>query len=95
MKVDKETLYKLAHLARIEIDPKDEKTLLSDLEEILTWIQKLEELDTSSIEDYPHMSHERNVFREDLASNELTREEALKNAPSHDEQFFRVPKVLE
>lgn len=94
MKIDKETLHKLAHLARIEIDPEKEEMLLKDLEQILEWMEKLKEVDTSDIKDVPHMSSEINTFREDVAANKLTRDQALKNAPDHNGEFFKVPKVL-
>lgn len=95
MNIDKKTLLKLAHLARVEIDPADEKSLIKDMQQILTWMEKLGELDTSSIESSLHMSPEKNVFREDEGKNLLTTEESLKNAPQKAGPFFKVPKVLD
>ena len=94
MKVTKETLHKMAHLARLEVDPKDEPQLINDLTEILTWVEKLNELDTSDVEPLTHMSAEVNLYRKDKAANRLDRKDALKVAPDHNEQFFIVPKVI-
>lgn len=95
MKIDRQTIEKLAHLARIEIDPKKEKDLIADMEEILSWVEKLDELDTANVEPLTQMSFETNSFRPDVAKNELTRKEALTNSPDPDPQYFKVPKVLE
>ena len=94
MKVDKPTLAKVAHLSRLNIAPSEEERLLNDLSEILTWVEKLKEVDTSNIEPMTHMTKEVNRMREDVASTDLTSEQALKNAPKKDEAFFKVPKVL-
>jgi len=95
MKLDKETLRKMAHLARIEINPADEETLLSDMEQILSWIEKLNELDTSDIAPLTHMSLEKNTWREDEPKTSLTREAALGQAPAHDDEHYLVPRVIE
>ncbi|GAB2523502.1 Asp-tRNA(Asn)/Glu-tRNA(Gln) amidotransferase subunit GatC [Spirosoma aerophilum] len=95
MKVDHETLHKIAHLARLEVQPDEEAALLNSLNGVLTWMEQLNEVDTTGIEPLTHMSTETNVLREDIAGNHLPREKALSNAPQHDEQFFEVPKVLE
>jgi aspartyl-tRNA(Asn)/glutamyl-tRNA(Gln) amidotransferase subunit C len=56
--------------------------------------KKLNELDTTGVEPLLHMSDEINVLREDEVKGSISREEALKAAPLHDEQFFKVPKVI-
>ena len=94
MKVDKETLEKVAHLARLSIQPEEQDQLLKDMGEILNWVEKLSEVDTDGIEPLTHMTQEVNVLRADLANKTIEREEALKNAPDQDGQFFKVPKVL-
>ncbi len=94
MNVDKESLYKVAHLARLNIKPEEEDKLMKDMSDILTWVEKLKELDTDSVEPLTHMSSEINVLRNDVAQQTITTEEGLKNAPEHDEHFFKVPKVL-
>ncbi|MVM32267.1 Asp-tRNA(Asn)/Glu-tRNA(Gln) amidotransferase subunit GatC [Spirosoma sp. HMF4905] len=95
MKVDHETLEKIAHLARLEVRPEEEADLLNSLNGVLTWMEQLNEIDTTGVEPLTHISLETNVLREDVVGNHLSREKALSNAPQHDEQFFEVPKVLE
>ena len=69
--------------------------MLQDLNKILNWVDQLRELDTESVEPLIHMSEEVNVMREDIVFNSVSHEEALKNAPRKDSDYFRVPKVLE
>ena len=95
MKVDHEALQKIAHLARLEISPEEEIDLLNSLNGVLTWMEQLNEVDTTGVAPLTHMSDETNVLRDDVAGNHLPREQALVNAPQHDDQFFEVPKVLE
>lgn len=94
VKIDKETLHKIAHLARLEIDPDKEEGYIKDLEDILTWVEKLNELDTEGVEPLTNMSFEVNAFREDIKEEPLSHERALKHAPKKDEDYFRVPRVL-
>lgn len=94
MNVDKETLHKVAHLARLNIKPEEEAKLLSDMSDILSWVEKLKEVDTDQVEPLTHMTREVNVMRADEAQKTIERADALKNAPKKDEQFFKVPKVL-
>lgn len=95
MKVDSEALQKIAHLARLEVRPEEETDLLSSLNGVLTWMEQLNEVDTTGVEPLTHMSDETNVLRDDVVGNHLPREQALANAPQHDGQFFEVPKVME
>lgn len=95
MKVDKDALQKIAHLARLEVRPEEEADLLNSLNEVLTWMEQLNEVDTTGVEPLTHISHEMNVLREDIVANQLPREQALANAPQHDGQFFEVPKVMD
>ncbi|MEM9329450.1 MAG: Asp-tRNA(Asn)/Glu-tRNA(Gln) amidotransferase subunit GatC, partial [Bacteroidota bacterium] len=95
MKVDKSTLEKVAHLARVEVPKEMEKQVIADLEKILTWVEKLNEVNTKDVEALTHMSFERNALREDDPKNTLTRSQGLANAPEHDKEYFKVPKVLD
>lgn len=95
MKIDKNTLRKIAHLARLEFDPKHEETMIKSMTTILDWVEKLNEVDTESVTPLIHMSEEVNVLREDLVRPHLDHEKGLKNAPKKDSDYFRVPKVLE
>lgn len=94
MNIDKETLHKVAHLARLNIKPEEEDKLLKDMGEILNWVDQLREVDTTGVEPLTHMTEERNVLREDVPKQPIDRDEALKNAPSTDGKYFKVPKVL-
>jgi len=95
MKIDPEALQKIAHLARLEVKPEEEAALLASMESVLTWMEQLDELDTEGVEPLTHMTDEVNNWREDVAKNALSREDGLSNAPSHDEAYIRVPKVIE
>jgi len=95
MKLDVETLKKIAHLSRLEIDEKDTEKMLKDMSNMLTFVEKLNEVNTDGVEPLTTMSHEINSLREDVAKSDLNHEQALQNAPKRDSDYFRVPKVLE
>ncbi len=95
MNTDREALQKIANLARLQLRESDEAKILSDLNRILSWVDKLGEIDTSGVEPLTHMTLETNVLREDVVTETLSREQALQNAPQHDGVHFRVPKVIE
>ncbi|OZI05402.1 Asp-tRNA(Asn)/Glu-tRNA(Gln) amidotransferase GatCAB subunit C [Siphonobacter sp. BAB-5385] len=95
MQVEKQTLHKMAQLARLTIRPEEETELTNTLSSVLTWMEQLNELDTTQVEPLTHMSLEVNALRPDKALQTLTHEQGLVNAPKRDENYFRVPKVLE
>ena len=95
MNIDKQTLNKIAHLARLEFDEKDSEKLLQEMSNIISFVDKLNEVDTEGVEPLTTMSHEINALREDEVKPHLSHERALKNAPKKDDDYFRVPKVLE
>ena len=95
MNINQETLEKIAHLARLKFNPEDSEAMIADMNKILTWVEKLDELDTSGVAPLTHMSAEINVYREDKVKNQLSHDKALHNAPKKDEDYFRVPKVIE
>jgi len=95
MNADRETLRKIAHLARLEIRESEEERILDDLNRILNWVEKLGEIDTSQVEPLTHITTEVNVLREDIVAETLPREQALQNAPQQDGEHFQVPKVIE
>lgn len=95
MKIDTETLHKIAHLSRLEIAGKDEPKMLKELSAIVTFVEKLNEVNTDGVEPLTTMSQEINALREDEPGEHLSHEDALKNAPAKDKDFFRVPKVLD
>lgn len=95
MNIDKETIYKVADLARIEIAENEVETLQADMTKILTFMEKLNELDTTDVKPLVYMNPEVNVWREDVVKQELTVAEGLKNSAKHNEDFFFVPKILD
>jgi aspartyl-tRNA(Asn)/glutamyl-tRNA(Gln) amidotransferase subunit C len=95
MIIDKEKVKKIAHLARLEFNDKDEATLIESMNKILDWMDKLNEVNTDDIEPIRHMSMEVNVLRDDSVGESVGHKEALLNAPHKDSDYFRVPKVLE
>lgn len=94
MKINRELLDKMAHLARLEFDDKDAEKMMHDMTAIINWVEKLNEVDTTGIEPLTSMSHEINSLREDKIQPQLTAEEVLKNAPRKTDTYFSVPKVL-
>jgi len=94
MKVDKVMVDKLAYLARLEFSNEERAHVEQDLSNMLDFIDKLNELDVEGVEPLVYMSSETNVMREDVAHHEITKSEALKNAPLADSDYFKVPKVL-
>jgi aspartyl-tRNA(Asn)/glutamyl-tRNA(Gln) amidotransferase subunit C len=95
MKVDNETLKKIAHLARLDFEEKAADEMKESMSEILTWVEKLNEIDTDNVAPLIQMSEEVNELREDVVKEPLSHERGLLNAPKKDSDYFRVPKVLE
>ena len=95
MNVDKNTLRRIAHLARLEFDPRHEESMIKSLTDTLNWVEKLNEVNTEGVEPLIHLSEEVNVLREDEVRAHLEHERGLKNAPKKDAEYFRVPKVME
>ena len=94
MKIDHTTVNKLSDLAKLEFDEAASEEIIKDLNNMLSFVDKLNELDTSNIEPLIYMSEEVNTLRPDEVKMEISHEEALKNAPKRDSDFFKVPKVL-
>jgi len=94
MEVNDALVEKLAHLARLQFDASEKEEIKKDLQKMIAFVEKLNELDTTGVDPLLHMTDEINVLREDEVKGSITREAALKNAPQHDEQFFKVPKVI-
>jgi aspartyl-tRNA(Asn)/glutamyl-tRNA(Gln) amidotransferase subunit C len=95
MKIEQETLQKIAHLARLNFDAQEAEKMSADLSQVLNWVDQLQEVDTEGVEPLTNMSAEVNVFRTDVIGTQLTQDEALKNSPQKENGFFTVPKVLE
>lgn len=95
MEINRITLDKIAHLARLHFEEDEAERMMSDMTQMVTWVEKLSEVNTQGVEPLTSMSEEINNFREDKPQLSLTREEALSNAPRKDEKYFHVPKVID
>jgi aspartyl-tRNA(Asn)/glutamyl-tRNA(Gln) amidotransferase subunit C len=85
---------KLAHLARLEFDAAGKEEIKNDLQRMIAFVEKLNELDITGTEPLLHMTDEVNILREDEVKGSVSREEGLRNSPDHDDKFFKVPKVI-
>jgi aspartyl-tRNA(Asn)/glutamyl-tRNA(Gln) amidotransferase subunit C len=94
MNVNDELVDQLASLARLTFKPEEKEGIKTDLQKMISFIEKLNELDTTGVEPLLFMSDEVNILREDEVKGSITREEGLLNAPLKDDQFFKVPKVI-
>ena len=94
MKIDKETVEKIAHLGRLSLTEEEKEKSIIELSEILSFMEKLNEVDVTNVAPLIHLNDEVNVLREDVEKQELTREEALQNAPLKNEEYFKVSKVI-
>jgi len=95
VKLSKEKVNSVAHLARLELADDEAERLTGDMNNILGYIDKLGELDTDGVEPTCHAVPVTNAFREDKLDRYFTVEEALKNAPDSEDGSFKVPKVIE
>jgi aspartyl-tRNA(Asn)/glutamyl-tRNA(Gln) amidotransferase subunit C len=94
MKIDDKMIEKISGLANLEFGDEEKEKIRQDLEQILTFVEKLKELDTEDVEPLIYLSDNKNVLREDKAVNSITHDEAMLNAPGKTGRFFKVPKVI-
>lgn len=94
MQVDDVLIEKLAQLSMLQFNEAEKEEIKADLQKMIGFIDKLQELDTRGVEPLMHMSEEVNVLRDDISGNMLSRSQALQNAPHHDDYYFKVPKVI-
>jgi aspartyl-tRNA(Asn)/glutamyl-tRNA(Gln) amidotransferase subunit C len=94
MEVNDAMVEKLAHLARLKFNEEEKQEIKTDLQRMISFVEKLNELNLDGVEPLLHLSDEVNVLRDDEIKGSVSREDALKNAPLHDEQFIKVPKVI-
>lgn len=93
--ITKDQVKHVAHLARLEITEEEAEQFTEHLSAIITYAEKLNELDTEGIEPTTHVLDLKNVFRKDEAKHTITQEDAMKNAPDSEDGQFRVPSILE
>jgi aspartyl-tRNA(Asn)/glutamyl-tRNA(Gln) amidotransferase subunit C len=94
-KIDIKTVDEVAHLARLEFSEEGKVEILNDMNRMLAFVDKLNEMDTNGIEPLIYMTDEVNVLREDESKDTLTQKQALINAPKKDSDYFKVPKVID
>lgn len=94
MEVTNELIDHLAHLARLEFNGDEKTKIKADLENILSFVDQLQQVNTDGLEPLIYMTEEENILREDEAKVTISQEEALKNAPHKDSDYFKIPKVV-
>ncbi len=95
MKISRKEIEHIAVLARLSLSEEEKDLFGSQLSSILDYMEKLNELDTRDIDPTSHVLSLHNVMREDTLTSSIPREDALMNAPSRTEKFYRVPKIIE
>lgn len=92
-KISREEIDRLAGLSKLQFSENEKDALIKDMSNILDFVEKLNEVNTDGVEPLLHMSSSKNVLRKDEAETLISQQEALKNAPLKDSDFFKVPKV--
>ena len=95
MKITREQVEHIAHLARLEFSENELEAFTRQMDNILTYFDKLQEVDTTSIEPTSHAIQVKNVFRDDEVKKSIALDLSLKNAPEKEGNCFRVPKIIE
>ena len=94
IKVDDKLIADLSKLAKLKFDKQSAEKMKSDLSTILGFVDAISQVDTDGVEPLIYMSEEVNVLRSDEIANEVSQQDALKNAPQKDSDYFKVPTVL-
>ncbi len=95
VKITKEQVEHVAKLARLNLTEAEKERLTGEMENIIAFADKLNELDTSGIEPTAHVIPMQNVFREDVVKPSFDREKILANAPSQEDGCYKVPKIVD
>ena len=95
MTINEALIDQLAHLARLEFEPAARTEITDDLNRILAFVEQLNEVDTDGVEPLIYLVDEPNLIRDDAPRLDISQDDALQNAPKHDSDYFRVPKVIE
>lgn len=95
MKVSKEDVVKIAHLARLDLKESKVVEMQDSINKVLDWMDALNVVDTQHVSPLVHMTSALNHFRDDKAILNLPREKALALGPDTNEQYFKVPQVIE
>ena len=95
MKLSRESVQRIAQLARLRLTADEESEIIEQLDRILSYMDKLNELDTANIELFNHDIDNLSALREDKLTNQPNTDALLANAPDRDGNFFKVPKIIE
>lgn len=95
MKIDENQIIKTAKLARLELDEAEKEEFSRQLNDIIEYVEKINQLDTSNVKPADHIMEISNVFRKDAVKKSIDRAEIEKIAPSYENGFFVVPKIIE
>jgi len=94
MEVNNKLIQDIAKLSKLKFDSSAEGKMIEDMGKMLSFVDKLNEIETEGVEPLIYMSEEVNVLREDEINSEVSQKDALKNAPQKDSDYFKVPTVL-
>lgn len=95
MKIDETTLDRIAELARLDMrDPDLRRTMLHDMQRVIDFVEVLAKVDTQGVEPLIFLTDEQDQLRPDAPAMEISKEEAMANAPVKDSDYFKVPKVV-
>ncbi len=94
MKISKKQVEHVAHLARLILTEEELETMTGQLDNLLSYVDKLDELDTGRIVPTSHVFSVYNAFRDDIVKESLLRNEVLMNAPQHNGEMFKVPRII-
>lgn len=95
MKVSAEEIKKIALLSRLEVQDEDLESVGKQLNDILTYMELIGQVDISDVEPTAHAVSMFNVMREDVPQPSMSNEDALQNAPEQEDGYFKVPKVIQ
>jgi aspartyl-tRNA(Asn)/glutamyl-tRNA(Gln) amidotransferase subunit C len=95
MKLTRAEVQRVAVLARLRLTENEEAEFTEQLDQILGYMDKLNQVDTANVEPFSHASVAANAFRDDKVTNHPNADALLANAPDRDATFFKVPKILE
>ena len=94
MNIDDSIVDKIAGLSKLKFEGKSKDKMKDDMNKMIDFVGKLNEVNTEGVEPLIHLTEELNILRDDVSYSKTTQEEALKNAPKKDSDYFRIPKVL-
>ncbi len=94
MEVNDVMVNKLAKLARLSFNEAEKESITNDLQKMISFVQKMDEVDTTGVEPLQHMSSRQNVWRPDTVQGSCSKEQALQNAGKHNNDFFMVPSMI-